>query len=729
MTFVLPLLVDLSTPFKEPVIIFSIVLCIILLSPVLLNRLRIPSIVGMIIAGVVIGPHGFNLLERDGAIVLFGTVGLLYIMFLAGLEIEMTGFKKNATKSTVFGLLTFIIPFIIGYVVCKNLLHLELIPSLITASMFSTQTLIAYPIITRLGITKARPVSLTVGGTIITDTLVLLLFSVITNFSLAKTDSIFWVRLGISVIAFAFIVLYIFPIIAKWFFRKLEGEGGSQFIFVLTIVFLAAFLSQLAGLEHIIGAFLAGIALNRLIPHQSALKNRLVFVGNNIFIPFFLINVGMIINLQVLFNGTYALYVAGVLVVVALSTKYIAAIITQKIYRFTSNEGNLIFGLSTAHAAATLAIILVGFDLGLLSENILNGTIIVILVSCLVSSFVTEAAGRKYVIAQNRKIDTDPEILERILVPVGNPDSAHNLLDLALLIRNPGSKEPIYPLAVIEDDADTKEKILRSKRGLELAAEHISSADTSVQVLTRVDVNIASGISRAIKELGITEVVMGWHEKITTSDRIFGSLLHNIIHGNEQMLWISKIIKPVNTFNKIAVLMPPNAEFESGFFRWLPVTIGGKALLRPARRMKPLPILSMVTVRPASRAHCVTRSRPCLSRSVRVNRQTPPLGVAPILARSMRESQRRWPLMRRVEMSVAVFISIPWVRLAVFRHMQCDGDKPGLAPAGDSLSLASPRESKQRESEPTPGPLRGSLRCSLLAGSVANSLRSNMRQP
>ncbi|MBK7036904.1 MAG: cation:proton antiporter [Chitinophagales bacterium] len=569
MTFVLPLLVDLSTPFKEPVIIFSIVLCIILLSPVLLNRLRIPSIVGMIIAGVVIGPHGFNLLERDGAIVLFGTVGLLYIMFLAGLEIEMTGFKKNATKSTVFGLLTFIIPFIIGYVVCKNLLHLELIPSLITASMFSTQTLIAYPIITRLGITKARPVSLTVGGTIITDTLVLLLFSVITNFSLAKTDSIFWVRLGISVIAFAFIVLYIFPIIAKWFFRKLEGEGGSQFIFVLTIVFLAAFLSQLAGLEHIIGAFLAGIALNRLIPHQSALKNRLVFVGNNIFIPFFLINVGMIINLQVLFNGTYALYVAGVLVVVALSTKYIAAIITQKIYRFTSNEGNLIFGLSTAHAAATLAIILVGFDLGLLSENILNGTIIVILVSCLVSSFVTEAAGRKYVIAQNRKIDTDPEILERILVPVGNPDSAHNLLDLALLIRNPGSKEPIYPLAVIEDDADTKEKILRSKRGLELAAEHISSADTSVQVLTRVDVNIASGISRAIKELGITEVVMGWHEKITTSDRIFGSLLHNIIHGNEQMLWISKIIKPVNTFNKIAVLMPPNAEFESGFFRWL----------------------------------------------------------------------------------------------------------------------------------------------------------------
>lgn len=563
------LFVDLSTPFKEPVIIFTVVLCIILLSPVLLNKLRIPSIVIMIIAGVAIGPNGFHLLDRDGAIVLFGTVGLLYIMFLAGLEMNVSGYKKNAQPSIVFGLLTFIVPFVIGFIVCKNLLHLELIPSLITSSMFSTQTLVAYPIVNRLGITKSRIVGITVGGTIITDTLVLLLFSIITNYSLDKTDSAFWLRLIISVILFSFIVLYIYPIISKWFFRNLESEGGSQFIFVLTLVFLAAFLSQLAGLEHIIGAFLAGVALNKLIPSQSALKNRLVFVGNNIFIPFFLINVGMIINLNVLFTGTYALYVAGVLVIVALTTKYIAAFITQKIYKYTKIERNLIYGLSTAHAAATLAIILVGYDLGLLDETILNGTIIVILVSCLVSSFVTEAAGRNFVINESRKIETQTEILERILVPIGNPASAEILLDLALLIRNPKSKEPIYPLAVIEDDAGTKEKLIQSKRNLEKAAEHVSSADTNVQVLTRVDVNIASGISSAIKELGITEVIMGWHEKLSTSEKIFGSILHNIIHSSEQMLWVSKIIHPLNTFAKIAILMPPNAEFETGFFRWL----------------------------------------------------------------------------------------------------------------------------------------------------------------
>ena len=565
----MPLLLDLSTPFTEPVIIFTLVLCIILISPILLNKLRIPAIVVMIVAGVTIGPHGFHLLERDGAIVLFGTVGLLYIMFLAGLEIEMNGFKKNAKSSVVFGLLTFAVPFIIGFAVCKYLLHLDFIPSLITASMFSTQTLVAYPIVNRLGITRKRPVTITVGGTIITDTLVLLLFSVVTNFSMDKTDTMFWVRLGISIVVFAIIVIYLFPIISKWLFSKLENEGGSQFIFVLTLVFLAAFLSQLAGLEHIIGAFLAGIALNRLIPLQSTLKNRIVFVGNNIFIPFFLINVGMIIDLQVLFGGTHALYVAGVLVVVALSTKYLAAWITQKVFYFSKIERHLIFGLSTAHAAATLAIILVAFDLGLLDETILNGTIIVILVSCLVSSFVTESAGRNYVVNESGKIDTEPEVLERILVPVGNPQSAKILLDLSLLIRNPKSKEPIYPLAVIEDGENARLKLIEGKRNLQLAAEHISSADTNVQILTRVDVNVAAGVSGAIKELGITEVVMGWHEKVSTSDRIFGSVLHKIVQTSDQMLWVSKIISPLNNFNRIAILMPPNAEFESGFFRWL----------------------------------------------------------------------------------------------------------------------------------------------------------------
>lgn len=563
------LLADLSTPFKEPVIIFSFVLLIILLSPLILNRLRIPAIVGMILAGLVIGPNALHLLERDGAIQLFGTVGLLYIMFLAGLEIDMVDYKKNIRLSSVFGLLTFAIPFGIGFLVCEYILHLDLVPSLITSSMFSTQTLVSYPIVSRFGITRTKPVTITVGGTIITDTLVLLLFSIIINYSTDTNDNTFWLRLLISVAIFCFVVLYLIPLFAKWFFRKVEGDGGSQFIFVLSIVFLSAFLSQLAGLEHIIGAFLAGIALNRLIPHQSVLKNRIEFVGNNIFIPFFLINVGMLINLDALFNGMSAIYIAVILVITALITKYLAAWITQKIYRLTHNERNLIFGLSTSHAAATLAIILVAYDLKLLDENILNGTVIVILISCLVSSFITEAAGRKYIVQESHKIDVPPDSIERILVPVSNPEKAAQLLDLSSFIQHPGSLEPIYSLAVIEDDAQTKEKLLAAKKMMEDAVKKITASNASMHILTRVDVNVTSGITRAVKELAITEIVIGWHEKISSAEKLFGSLFDNIIHSTEQVIWVCKIMHPLNTFNRIAILLPPNAEFEPGFYRLL----------------------------------------------------------------------------------------------------------------------------------------------------------------
>ncbi len=563
------LLTNFSTPFTEPVIIFSFVLLIILLSPLILNKFRIPAIVGMIIAGFLIGPHAGHLLERDGAIQLFGTVGLLYIMFLAGLEIDMLDYRKNIKASSVFGIFTFAIPFGIGFAICTYILQLDLIPSLITSSMFSTQTLVSYPIVSRLGITRSKPVTITVGGTIITDTLVLLLFSIIINYALGETENEYWFRLVISVALFCFIVLYIFQIIAKWFFRKIESEGGSQFIFVLCIVFLAAFLSQVAGLEPIIGAFLAGIAMNRLIPHQSILKNRIDFVGNNIFIPFFLINVGMLINLDALFNGMHAIYIAAILVATALITKYIAAWLTQKTFGFTKTERNLIFGLSTSHAAATLAIILVAYDLQLLDENILNGTILVILISCLVSSFSTESAGRRYVVEESHKIDLQPETIERILVPVSNPETASHLLDLACFIRHTGSIEPIYQLAVIEDDAHAKEKLIATKKIMESSIKKITASNNSIQLLTRVDVNIISGITRAVKELAITEIIIGWHEKISSTEKLFGTLPANIIHATDQVVWECRITHPLNTFNRIAILMPPNAEFEMGFYKLL----------------------------------------------------------------------------------------------------------------------------------------------------------------
>ena len=375
------LMSEFNLPLESPVLVFSLILFIILLSPILLKRLNIPGIIGLIISGVIIGPYGLGILEKNSAIDLFSTIGLLYIMFIAGLELDLNEFKSNRNKSLLFGLFTFLIPIAIGYPVCFYLLGYDFNTSFLTASMFATHTLVAYPIVSKLGVSKNQAVAITVGGTILTDTAVLIILAVILGNSQGNLNQEFWIRLGISLVIFSAIMFLIIPRIAKWFFRELESEKHSHYIFVLSVVFFAAFLAEVAGLEPIIGAFVAGLALNKLIPHSSALMNRIEFIGNSLFIPFFLISVGMLVDVSVILSGPMALIVAGTLSVVALSGKWLAALFTQLAFKYSKAQRQLIFGLSSAHAAATLAIILVGYKAGILDENILNGTIILILIT------------------------------------------------------------------------------------------------------------------------------------------------------------------------------------------------------------------------------------------------------------------------------------------------------------------------------------------------------------
>src|SRR5690606_18775550 len=394
---------DFSLPLKNPVIIFSLVLFIILFAPILLTKVEVPHIIGLILAGVLVGPYGLNLLQRDSSIVLFGTVGLLYIMFLAGLEIDLKEFKKNRAKIVGFGLITFLLPLTVGSLARYYLLGYGVMSSILLASMFSTHTWVSDLIASKYGVARNRAVALAVGGTMITDILALLVLAVIAGMTKEEVSSSFWVTLGISSVIFVAIVFFIFPLVIRWFFKNYE-DSVSQYIFVLAMVFLASFMAEAAGIEAIIGAFFAGLVLNRFIPHSSPLMNRIDFVGNALFIPFFLIGVGMLVNFNVLFNGWGALKVAGVIVAVALLTKFLAAWITEKMFRLSRDEGKMIFGLSSAHAAATLAIILVGYNIiigetpegipiRLLDEDILNGTILLILISCAVSSFVVEKAS------------------------------------------------------------------------------------------------------------------------------------------------------------------------------------------------------------------------------------------------------------------------------------------------------------------------------------------------
>lgn len=384
-----------ETPLQNPVLVFSLILFIILLSPILLRKIRIPGIIGLILSGVAIGPHGLNLLEKNAAVDLFSTIGLLYIMFIAGLELDMNEFRKSRHKSLLFGFFTFAIPIAIGYPVCYYLLGYDTLASIMISSMFATHTLVAYPVVNSYGIAKNEAVAITIGGTILTDTAVLIILAVIIGASQGQLDQQFWVTLGISFAIFLSIMFGIIPRIAKWFFQRVEGEKTAHYIFVLCVVFFAAFLAEVAGLEHIIGAFVAGLALNKLIPHSSALMNRIEFIGSAIFIPFFLISVGMIVDVSVLFSGPTALFIAATLTVVAIFSKWIAAWFTQLSFRYSSSQRQVIFGLSSAHAAATLAVIMVGFRYEIIDENVLNGTIVLILVTCIVASLATEAASKK----------------------------------------------------------------------------------------------------------------------------------------------------------------------------------------------------------------------------------------------------------------------------------------------------------------------------------------------
>lgn len=569
------LISEIHLPLQNPVLIFSLILFIILLSPIVLKKLNIPGIIGLIISGVIIGPYGLNLLEKNSAIELFSTIGLLYIMFIAGLELNLDDFKSTGNKSLVFGGLTFIIPLGLGLPVCYYLLQYDWNASLLIASMFATHTLIAYPIIGKLGISKNEAVAIAVGGTILTDTAVLLLLAVIMGNHSGQLDNTFWIKLVVSLTIFSVFMFYFIPRIARWFFQKLESEKHSHYIFVLSVLFFASFLADVSGVEPIIGAFVSGLALNRLIPHSSALMNRIDFIGNALFIPFFLISVGMLVDVRVLLKGPTALIVAVTLTIVALLGKWLAAFITQLIYKFTSTQRQIIFGLSTAHAAATLAVILVGFKAEILDENVLNGTIILILITCLVASFVTEKAGKNLVLTEelpdtslnDRSLTSN---IEHILVPLENSDNFSKLLDFAFVLKNKKSSSPITILNVVPNDEDAETNILKSKIKFEEYEKQASASEININAVSTIDHNIASGISRMSKELMSDIIVIEWPERsVGILDKFVGEKMDSLLSTANKNIFVCHFEYPLVIHKRIVVVVPPLAERESCFQLWL----------------------------------------------------------------------------------------------------------------------------------------------------------------
>lgn len=556
---------DAALPVRNPVLIVTISAIIFLVAPLVMQRLRVPGLVGLILAGAVVGPNGLGLLQRSNTIILLGAVGLLYLMFIAGIELDLHDFQKYRHRSVVFGAATFLLPQSIGTVVLL-LLGYPMATSILVASMFASHTLLAYPIALRFGIGKNRAVTTAIGGTIITDTAALLVLAVIAAATRGSLDGAFWIRLMIGLALYVAVILLGLPRLARWFFRSENAGPVTEYVFVFAALFASAWLAELAGVEAIIGAFLAGLALNPLIPEHSPLAHRIHFVGEAVFIPFFLLGVGMLVDVRVLLAGSGAWIVMIAMTVTVTLTKWLAAFVTQQLFRFSAAERGAIFGLSLPQAAATLAAALIGVEIGLFDDAILNGTILMILITCIVGPAAVERYGRRIALREEVQPHDPAAAPQRILIPIANPSSTARLMELALALRIPDSREPLYPMTVVPDEPDhAQEQVALAEKLLGAAADHGAAADVPVLPLTRIDHNFANGIVRAAVERRSSMIIIGWDARRTTREFIFGSVLDQLLGHTKQHVLVARLRHPLNTTRRIVCLMPRASDRLPGF--------------------------------------------------------------------------------------------------------------------------------------------------------------------
>ena len=568
---------DLShyLPITDPTLIFFVVLCIILLAPIIMGKLRIPHIVGMVLAGMLIGKYGLNILERDSSFELFGEVGLYYIMFLAGLEIDMNGLKNNSWKVVGFGLLTFAVPFILVFLSCLYMLHYSAVASLLLGSVLGSNTLIAYPIVCKYGLQKHNSVTLCVGASMISVTFALVVLAAIVGTYNNGTGIGFWLLFILKFAAYIGAAVYCIPRITRWFLRR-YSDAVMQYIFIMGILFLSAAITDMLGMEGVFGAFFAGLMLNRYIPHVSPLMNRIEFIGNALFIPYFLIGVGMLINVRVLFEGWSTAFITFCLVFFGTVGKALAAYAIAFFHRLPKVHGHMMFGLTAAHAAGSIAIVMVGIRLKvaegtyLLNDDMLNGVVMMILFTCIIGSMVTEKASRDIVLndiptSANDSNGDD----EKILIPVKYPETAETLVNMAILMRNPKLNRGLVGLNVVYDDENRLQGQEKGKSLLEKLANMAIAADVRMLTQVRIATNIANGIKHAFKEFNASEIIMGLHDHKNVSQRFWGEFIQSLFNGLNRQIVIVQCNQPLNTIRRIHVAVPSRAEFEPGFCRWM----------------------------------------------------------------------------------------------------------------------------------------------------------------
>lgn len=562
-------------PITNPSLIFFLVLVIILLAPIIMGKLRIPHIIGMVLAGVAIGQYGFNILVRDDSFELFGRVGLYYIMFLAALEMDVEGVKKNKGRLSLFGLLTFAAPFTLTFIMSEWLLGYPTIASLLLGCLMASNTLIAYPIVSRYGQQRKPSVAISVGASMLSLLVALVVLAALVASHNGQTGVLFWLWFVAKFVIYCGGLAILIPKLTRWFLRR-YSDAVMQFIFVMAMLFMSAVLSESIGLEGIFGAFLSGLILNRYIPHVSPLMNRIEFIGNALFIPYFLIGVGMLINVRLAFSDTGVLWVALAITLFGTAGKAIAAYLSALLFRLPLNtSGNMMFGLTSAHAAGAIAIIMVGMRLTtpdgsvLVTGEMLNGVVLMILLTCLISTVVTEQAAQQITLRDKEIPQEDTQDDEKMLIPMKYPEYAVRLVNLAIMMRNPKLGRGLVGLSVVYDDVDMRLNQERGQRLLEKVQQYAAAADVKMQTQVRVAANIANGIKHAFKEFRASEIIIGMHMHQEVSASFWGEFHQSLFNGLNRQIIMARLKQPLSTIRRIEVAVPSRAQFEPGFYRWL----------------------------------------------------------------------------------------------------------------------------------------------------------------
>ncbi|HEU4559925.1 MAG TPA: cation:proton antiporter, partial [Longimicrobium sp.] len=552
-----------TLPLTDPVLIMAVAIAVFLLVPLLFERFRVPGVIGLIVAGAALGPHGFGVLERDRTIVLLGTVGLLYLMLMVGLELDLHDFARYRRRSVFFGLASALIPGVVGTGAALALGY-GTSSALLVGSAFASHTLLAYPIASRLGIIRNEAVTVALGGTILVDILALVLLAVVVESRGRAIDWTFWAGLAVPFALYVAGVLLVLPRIGRWFFRN-ASEGEIEFVFVLTALFTVSYLAHFGRVEPLIGALLAGLALNPLIPEQSPLMNRVRFVGNAVFIPFFLLSVGMVVDVRAL-DTPRAWGVAILLALLVMVAKWLASKGTQKLFGYTADEGWVVFGLSVPHAAGTLAIVLVGFDAGLLDQAEVNGVVVMILATCMAGPWVVQRFGRRVALREAEKPYDAALAPRRVLVPLANPATADSLLDLALIVRGRDTADPLRVLMAVPGEGGASEaEVAEAEAVLSHAVLHAAGADVPVVPMTRVDTSIAGAIARAVADTRTSTLVIGWDGRPSATRAVFGSVLDHLLEETRAQVLVARLTHPPRITNRLVVVVPPALDRHHGF--------------------------------------------------------------------------------------------------------------------------------------------------------------------